>query len=279
MTTDSRIESSRVPSAGWHCGHYFYRFDRAQLERLQPRQLEVGCRQFKAALAPEGQGAPTRLQTFLISGHRADFGFVALDPDPLVIDRVHQTLLAGPLGGALAPAWSFVSLTESSEYIPTVEQYGQRLAADGLDPKGEEYASKLMAYDRRLDIMRRQRLHPDLPNWPAVCFYPMNKRRNGPDNWFMLDFAQRERLMSQHGASGMQFAGKVTQLVTVALGLDDWEWGVTLWARNPEYLAQIVYRMRFDEVSARYSEFGPFYSGYLSVPGAILRHCGLQTGE
>jgi len=112
-----------------------------------------------------------------------------------------------------------------------------------------------------------------------VCFYPMNKRRGPEANWFLLDFAERERLMGRHGETGMKFAGKVTQLVTVALGLDDWEWGVTLWGRNAEHLKDIVYRMRFDEASARYAEFGPFYAGFLASPLEILEHCRIPARE
>jgi len=202
-----------------------------------------------------------------------------LDADPLVLDRLHQRLMSGLLGPAVRPTWSFISMTEVSEYLPTVEQYARRLAAGGTDPDSEEGRTKVRQYARRFAVMRRQRLTPDLPNWPATCFYPMNKKRDGPDNWFLLDFDQRERLMSQHGETGMQFAGKVTQLVTVGLGLDDWEWGVTLWARNAEFLKDIVYRMRFDEASACYAQFGPFYVGYLASPTEILRHCRVGGSE
>jgi chlorite dismutase len=101
----------------------------------------------------------------------------------------------------------------------------------------------------------------------------MNKKRQVGENWFTLPFSVRSRLMAEHARSGMLFAGKVTQLITVALGLDDWEWGVTLWATNPSYLKDIVYRMRFDEASARYAEFGPFFVSYLADAAAILRHC------
>ena len=97
--------------------------------------------------------------------------------------------------------------------------------------------------------MRRQRLTPDLPPWPNTCFYPMNKKRKVGENWFLLDFAERSRLMAEHGRSGMKFGGRVTQLITASVGLDDWEWGVTLWARNPAFLKEIVYTMRFDEAS------------------------------
>lgn len=273
MSSETRAEISLHPSAGWHCRHLFYRFDRGRLAKLDAEQMTAGCRQFSAVLDPAVSGSPTRLQTFVVSGPKADFGVLVLDPDPLTLDGVHHRLMASVFGPALQTAWSFVSMTEVSEYVPTVEQFGQRLIGEGLSPDQEEYRTRLTAYQRRSELMRRQRLTPDLPNWPAFCFYPMNKRREPEANWFLLDFAARERLMSEHGETGMKFGGRVTQMVTVGVGLDDWEWGVTLWARNPEFLPQIVYRMRFDEASARYAEFGPFYTGYLTTPVEILRHC------
>jgi chlorite dismutase len=272
-------EVSLRPVSGWHAGHFFYRFDRAQLRHLGPSELSDGCREFVALLDPAGAGAPERLQTLVTSGHKADFAVIALDADPLVVNGIHQRLLACPLGAAVTPVWSFISLTEVSEYLPTVEQYGQELVAKGMDGTGPDYRTKLKQFERRLEIMHRQRLTPDLPTWPAVCFYPMNKRREAGANWFLLDLPERQRLMGQHGESGMKFAGKVTQLITVALGLDDWEWGVTLWARNPEFLKDIVYRMRFDEASARYADFGPFYVGYLASPDEILAHCRIGGRE
>jgi chlorite dismutase len=273
MPSESRPEISLKPVNGWHCRHQFYRFDRARLLDLDPARRAAGRQEFLAALDPAAPGAPLRLQTFVVAGQKADFGLLLLDPDPLAAGAVHHRLMSGPWGPALVPAWSFVSLTEVSEYVPTPERYGQRLVNDGLDANSEEFAAKLAAYQRRLEIMRRQRLTPDLPAWPAICFYPMNKKRKVGENWFLLDVAERERLMSEHGESGMKFGGKVTQLITAAMGLDDWEWGVTLWARNPEFLKDIVYRMRFDEASARYAEFGPFYAGYLAPAAAILDHC------
>jgi chlorite dismutase len=273
MPSESRPEISLKPVSGWHCRHQYYRFDRARLHDLDPARRAAGRQEFLAALDPAAAGAPMRMQTFVVAGQKADFGLLLLDPDPLVAGAVHHRLMSGPWGPALEPAWSFVSLTEVSEYVPTPERYGQRLVNDGLDANSEEYAAKLGAYQRRLEIMRRQRLTPDLPAWPAICFYPMNKKRKVGENWFLLDLAERERLMSEHGESGMKFGGKVTQLITAGMGLDDWEWGVTLWARNPEFLKDIVYRMRFDEASARYAEFGPFYAGYLATAAAILDHC------
>jgi len=101
----------------------------------------------------------------------------------------------------------------------------------------------------------------------------MNKKRKTGENWFTTPVSERNRMMSEHARSGMAFAGRVTQLITVSVGLDDWEWGVTLWAKNPQYLNDIVYRMRFDEASARYAEFGPFYTSYITTAVEMLDHC------
>ena len=105
----------------------------------------------------------------------------------------------------------------------------------------------------------------------------MNKKRKVGENWFTLPLSARNQMMAEHARSGMQFAGKVTQLITVGLGYEDWEWGVTLWARNPQFLKDIVYRMRFDEASARYAEFGPFYTSYIMSAAEMLDHCGIGT--
>lgn len=269
----SSTEASLIPSEGWHCSHLYYRFDRRELGRIGADARKDVSRAIVAALDPAGPEATARLQTSVVSGHKADFGLMLLDPDPLKIDGVHQRLMSGPAGAVLEPTYSFVSLTEVSEYVPSVEQYGKRLVEEGEDPNGPAYQAKLKAYENREVMMRRQRLTPELPPWPSFCFYPMNKKRKVGENWFLLPFAERNRLMAEHGRTGMTFGGKVTQLITASTGFDDWEWGVTLWARNPEFLKEIVYKMRFDEASARFAEFGPFYVSYVMTPEEMLKHC------
>jgi hydrogen peroxide-dependent heme synthase len=272
--TSESIRPSLVPAGGgWHCSHLYYSFDRPALTRLTSDDRGAGSRDLVAALDPAGPDAPIRLQTTITSGQKADFGVMLLDPDPLKIDRVHQRLMAGPLGPAIVPRWSFVSMTEISEYVQSPEQFGERLVAEGMDPNGAEYKTRLKGYADRLGDMNRQRLTPDFPAYPATCFYPMNKKRKVGENWFMLPKEERSRLMIEHARSGMAFAGRVSQLITVGVGVEDWEWGVTLWAANPDYLKEIVYKMRFDEASARYAEFGPFYTGYVASAGEILSHC------
>jgi peroxiredoxin len=272
--TSESIPPSLVPAGGgWHCSHLYYSFDRRALGQLTSDARAAGSRDLAAALDPVGPDAPIRLQTTVTSGQKADFGVMLLDTDPLKIDRVHQRLMAGGLGAAINPRWSFVSLTEISEYVQSPEQFGERLAAEGMDPNSAEYKTRLKGYSDRLVDMNRQRLTPDFPPYRATCFYPMNKKRKVGENWFMLPKEERSRLMIEHARSGMAFAGRVSQLITVGLGLEDWEWGVTLWAANPDYLKEIVYKMRFDEASARYAEFGPFYMGYVASVAEILSHC------
>jgi peroxiredoxin len=266
-------EPSIVPVQGWHCSHYFYRFNRSILASMSAHQKNAGKQSWKEILAPNGMLPTERLQTAIISGHKADFMLMMLDSDPLKIDSIHQQLMASPLGPALETTYSFVSMSEISEYVPSPEQYAERLKSGGEDPNSPAFAAKVAAYERRLPMMNEQRLRPEIPPWPSLCFYPMNKSRVVGANWFDLPFSQRNEMMAEHAQSGMAFAGRVSQLVSVAVGLDDWEWGVTLWARNPQYLKEIVYKMRFDKASARYGEFGEFFVGYVSDSDAILKHC------
>jgi peroxiredoxin len=267
-------ETSRLQAnGGWHCSHFFYTWNRDRLADMPPERVVAGRDALIATLDPARDGSPLRLQTSIVSGAKADFGLMVMDRDPLVVDRVHQRVMAGPLGPALVPGYSFVSMTEISEYVMTAEQYGARLVAEGESEGSAVYQTKLKAYADRLVHMNRQRLTPEFPPYPNTCFYPMNKKRKVGENWFLLAKQERMNLMSEHAKSGMAYAGKVQQLITVGLGVEDWEWGVTLWATNPEYLKDIVYHMRFDEASARYAEFGPFYASYVSTPAEMLDHC------
>ena len=123
------------------------------------------------------------------------------------------------------------------------------------------------------------RLHPRLPppGKKAICFYPMSKKREGDANWFTLPFEQRKELMYGHGKVGREFAGKILQVITGSTGIDDWEWGVTLFADDPVALKEIVYEMRFDPVSARYAEFGPFYTGLVLPVADACERVGLPA--
>jgi chlorite dismutase len=180
-----------------------------------------------------------------IYGHKADFAVTALGES--FADLRH--LQTGLVAAGLELVSSYVSLTEVSEY------------AKGAPP-----------------AMLLARLRPQLPpeGLGAFCFYPMSKRRVHGDNWFGLAFEERTKLMLEHGTTGREFHGRILQLVTGSTGLDEFEWGVTLFGQTLEDVKECVYKMRFDEASARFAEFGPFYVGSLGDPDQLLRSLGAR---
>ncbi|MBD3674970.1 MAG: heme-dependent peroxidase [Planctomycetaceae bacterium] len=257
---------------GWHCLHLFYTIDPLGLNSLTDAERQAGREQLTQILNPESEGAPLRLQTSIVSGHKGDLGVMAMDADPMKLDALQQKLRASRLGPALTLDWSFVSITEVSEYVPTVEQYAEKLTREGTGPDDPAYQAKVNAYEQRLPAMNKQRLYPDFPPFPVTSFYPMNKIRHPQANWYTEPFSSRSSMMSEHATSGIKFAGRVSQLITASTGFDDWEWGVTLWSRAPEFIKEIVYGMRFDTASAKYAEFGPFYISYIVSPEDAASH-------
>jgi chlorite dismutase len=265
------IPATLQPERGWHCLHLFYQVDRARLGLISTECRQQGLDDLRRVLRAKPPGAPEQVQCFAVPGHKADFGIVMAGPDLRAIHDTQMGIQASSLGPALHPCYSFYSITEVSEYVPDAEEYGRILRErEKLDPETNLYRAKVSSYAERLEPMNRQRLYPEFPSWPCLCFYPMSKMRSGGQNWYVLPFEERSELMAQHGRSGMKFAGRVTQLITASTGLDNWEWGVTLWARNPSYLKDIVYSMRFDESSAKYALFGDFYFGYILPPDDLL---------
>ena len=185
------------------------------------------------AAVKTAQGRGVQVVSVSMLGHKADVAFMAVASDMREL-RTFQT--AVQTAGVFITD-SYVSITEVSEYAANVPEE-----------------------------MKNARLYPQLPpaGKNAWCFYPMSKRRDPENNWFTLPFDKRSELMAEHGKSGRAFAGRVIQLVTASAGFDDFEWGVTLFAVNPDDLKDVVYTMRFDEASAVYAEFGAFYVGMVT---------------
>jgi len=266
-----QVPATLVPEQGWHFLHLFYRVDRARLAGFSAEDRKQGRDELCQILGSDAAGGPEQLQCFAVPGHKADFGVVAAGPDLKAIHGLQMALQSSALGPAIQPAYSFYSLTEVSEYVLSPDEYARILRdREGLDPESNVFKARLATYTERLGPMNRQRLHPEFPDWPCLSFYPMSKMRVADQNWYLLPFEKRSELMAGHGRSGMKFAGRVSQVITASTGLDDWEWGVTLWARNPSYLKEIVYTMRFDESSARYALFGDFYFGYILPPDELM---------
>jgi len=163
-----------------------------------------------------------------------------------------------------------------SEYASTEEDYKQMLIrGEKLEPGTEAFDKRFAEMLEKKKEYEHYRLNPELQDWELMAFYPMSKRRQGNDNWYSLDMDARKKLMGGHARVGRKFGGRVSQLITSSTGLDDWEWGVTLVAHQMDALRDIVYEMRFDEVSARYGEFGPFYISLRLGAADIWEHLKL----
>jgi hydrogen peroxide-dependent heme synthase len=198
-----------------------------------------------ATAVKEAADGEHQVVSFAVLGHKADVGFLALGPDLWHLRRFQTALQRA----GLTVVQSYVSLTEVSEYAAGMPQE-----------------------------MLNARLYPQLPpaDKRAICFYPMSKRRGAPDqNWFTTPYDDRKEMMYEHGASGRKFSGRILQLVTGSTGLDEFEWGVTLFGQRPDDLKDTVYTMRYDRASAIYAEFGPFYTGLIGDVDEVLAQVGL----
>jgi len=178
--------------------------------------------------------------------------------------------------GVLEPVDSFISLSETSEYMSQTQDYDRTLREkEGLTPDSPEYQEKMETFRKRMQVYTNERLYPSIPEHEIMCFYPMNKQRGDKENWYLLDFETRKKYMAGHAITGRKFQGYVRQLVTGSIGLGNWEWGVTLFASDPYYFKKLLYEMRYDEASARFAEFGEFYIGIRLEPGELLQRLRL----
>jgi len=253
-----------LPSEGRHVLHLYYRMEQeawSYLESAEKRKRRDGL----ARLVREIQAVPdTQLLPFSAVGPKADLGFMLVTPDLQVADRCSKLLGEGLGPGMLTPSFSWLSMTERSEYTTTEPEYIASLKEEGIGENHPEFAAKMAEFRARMEKYMRYRIEPELPSaaeWPVLCFYPMSKRRNPGQNWYALSFEDRKRLMAGHARIGRTYSGRVLQLITGSTGLDDMEWGVSLFAKTTSEIKAIVYEMRFDEVSHQYAEFGEFFIG------------------
>jgi chlorite dismutase len=243
---------------GWFALHQLYTIDRGALQSLSPDALhDVRCS--AADALREVVAAPTSAAdgwsaVAPLVGSTADVLYMHFRPTLDALADVQERIARMPLTRLLRPVTFFLSVTEVGLY---------QLAAHAADdPKRDE---RIRAERESPHTLRR--LYPSLPvGMPYVSFYPMSKRREAGQNWYTLPLQDRSRLMHSHGLTGRRYAGRVLQIITGAIGLDRWEWGVTLFAKDPVDFKKLVTEMRFDEASAKYAEFGDFYVGRIAEP-------------
>lgn len=261
-----------VPAEGLHVLHLFYDVDAEVWDDLAPGERAAARDRFRSTVAAIRTQPETQLLTFAVIGSKADLGFMLVGKDLQALNAAEKRLglTLGP--GMLIPVYSYFSMTERSEYTTSEEDYTANTlqGEKGLQPGTEEYGQALQEFRERMDKYGKDRLYPNLADWPVLCFYNMTKRRVPEQNWYALPFEKRKELMGGHARVGRQWAGKIRQLITGSTGLDDEEWGVTLFAKDTYDVKGIVYQMRFDEVSAVYADFGPFYIGLQLEPDPLI---------
>ena len=212
------------------------------------------------ASASGGWSEPVRL----VGAGGADFMFVHFRPTLEELAEIQRTIATSEVGRALTLTFEYLSVTEAGLYHATAE------AAQEAEPGSDEFKARIaeVSAAEAASPHVKTRLFPRVPEGMRyVSFYPMSKRRAVGQNWYALDVRERSRLMRDHGMIGRRYAGKIFQVITGSVGLDDWEWGVTLFARDPLDFKRLVTEMRFDEASAVYGEFGRFFTGIRFAPG------------
>ena len=260
---------------GIHVMHLFYRIDRVRWAQLPTGESTGTLARLEALCAAHAAASCPRVVTFANVGGKADLAVILYAAELGQVGQMHRDLEACFPAGALETIYSYLSVTELVEYMPTEDDNRKMLEAEKLEPGTEVYEKRWAEMAKRRAEYEHYRLYPELPDWEVMCFYPMNKRRDGNDNWYVLDLATRKRLMGGHARVGRKYANRISQLITGSTGLDDWEWGVTLMAHQLDAIKEIVYEMRFDEVSARYGEFGEFYINLRLAPAALWAHLRL----
>jgi len=204
-------------------------------------------------------------------GGETDYMLVHLRPTLESLGDAERALRLHPSSEDLVVTGDYLSVVELGLYGHTLG-LAKRAEADGVELATEEWSSRAgELLDEQLEKeYTKKRLYPRQPEgMPFICFYPMNKRRNVGQNWYTLGLAERARLMQEHGSTGRAYAGKVSQIISGSVGLDDWEWAVTLFASDPIHFKTLVTEMRYDEVTSVYGEFGSFWVGHRIEPSAI----------
>ena len=230
--------------------------------------MHIAKEAIEASLPPSSEIGHTAFVHLL--GHKADLMLIHFRQNFEQLSQVELSLQQTRLYDFVEMSTSYVSIIELGMYEMTAKIH-QQLEAKKLKRDSNEYDR---AFDEEIDEQRKRvlgRLFPEVPKRRYVCFYPMNKRRGETQNWYREAFQRRSEMMLEHGIVGRHYSGRVTQIISGSIGFDDWEWGVDLFADDPLVFKKLIYEMRFDEASAVYAEFGPFYIGLQFSPAGLAQ--------
>ncbi len=264
-----------IPYEGWHVMHLFYNIEQSQWS-LYSDEEKLEAKTHLSELVQEIRSTEaSQVLTFSVVSPKADLAFMLLTDDLHKANDFEKRITRALGPDVLTPVYSYLSMTELSEYTTSEETYGAGLKEEGIEEGSDEFVEKIAEFNRRIEKYNQDRLYPNMPDWPVFCFYPMSKRRGEVHNWYGETHEHRAKLMGGHARVGRQWAGKIRQLITGSTGLDEMEWGVTLFAHNTQDIKEIVYQMRFDEVTVKYGEFGDFYIALQLPLDELFRRVGL----
>jgi chlorite dismutase len=248
---------------GWYALHQIYTCAYRPVDRDDTPSVEATAQALAADVAGAAEGWSVVVR---LIGSMADLMVIHFRPTLDGIESAQRATEPAVAARNLALEYSFLSVTEAGLYHLTAK-LAQEAASRGGAVGDDAYVAQMkerVAAERDTDHVRR-RLYPPLPkDMPYVCFYPMSKRRDAGQNWYTLTLEERSRLMYAHGLTGRRYAGRVQQIISGSIGFENWEWGVTLFAGDPLDIKKLVTDMRFDEVSAKYAEFGEFFVGKIA---------------
>lgn len=240
--------------------HQMFRVRWPALKALSPQSRTALIDEAVGALQPLENHSEGGSAVFAELGHKGDLMMVHFRASFEGLNAVELAVSQLGLYEYLEPTTSYVSTVELGLYAASVQLYKQ-LMEDGVEPGSPEWVAAEQEKLAEQRAAMESRLFPAIPPNRYVCFYPMDKKRSDGNNWYSEDIADRARMMRDHGMIGRRYAGKVKQIISGSIGFDDWEWGVDLFADDPLVFKQLIYEMRFDEASALYALFGPFYIG------------------
>jgi len=243
--------------------HQFFRFDWKAWRATPPADRDRIAAQAVATLQSlerAGADAPIRSALFSQLGHKGDLIFIHFRDSFEALNQVELGLAQTELYDYLSPSHSYVSVVELGLYESS-RRVWEAASAKGLEANSPEWQAEVAATLQRQAAAMAPRLFPAVPEAKYLCFYPMDRKRDEQANWYTLPFAERQRMMHEHGLIGRRYADQVKQIISGSIGMDDWEWGVDLFAEDPVVFKKLIYEMRFDEVSAVYALFGQFYIG------------------
>jgi chlorite dismutase len=245
---------------GYSILHQMFRVRRRELRALDAAKRDAALKDASRLFGDMARSEDGETALFLTLGHKSDLMIVHFRRSLEELGKAELAVAGLALSDYLEPTTSYLSVIEIGLYEATVALY-RRLVENGVGPHSPQWKSEIDSEVARQREKISPRLFPKIPARPYLCFYPMDKKRDGADNWYRLPIEDRQRLMHDHGMVGRRFAGEVTQIISGSIGFDDWEWGVDLFADDPLVFKKLVYEMRFDQASASYAKFGPFYVG------------------